>query len=123
MLILAAGCASTPPGGYYEGTASVWIKPGESFVEGRLAAIREAEKRARDAVLAQVIAVSFPNGVSLEKAAIMDPYIRAKLYDTVRSARIAQKTVDEEGQVTITVELERRLLESFIADPQNQPNY
>lgn len=74
------------------------------------AGIRLTEARvanvARDEVLSQALQMRFANGVSLGEAALKDPFIRAKLYDTVRAARITDKTLTDDTFLSVTVRLE-----------------
>lgn len=49
----------------------------------------------------------FANGMTLEDAVVTDPVIRARVYDTIRTARITDRTIDEDGtRVSITMELD-----------------
>lgn len=114
---LAAGCASAPGGSYYTGVGSAQIVPGKSFKEGRLAAIHLAERNARDQILAQAANEKMANGAYLGHAMIADPVVRAKVYDTVRTAQIAEEKVDPAGAVSVTLRLESRLVQEILADP------
>lgn len=124
LLIVAAflmGCQGIETTPLFSATGMAQIKSEESFAEGKLAAIQLAEKRARDRILLHVMDRTFPNGVTLEEAVISDPFIRAKVYDTIRTARISDQTIDDRGIVSVTVQLDLKLIEEIMADPANTP--
>lgn len=85
----------------------------------QLTASAKAENQARDKVLAQALQLTFPNGVSLSDAAVRDPFIRAKLYDVIRGARITDKTITDDEIVSVTVRLDMddiyKILETYPA--------
>jgi hypothetical protein len=105
----------------FSATGHAQISADASLAEGKLAAIQLAEKRARDRILEHVLNRTFPNGVTLEEAIITDPFIRAKIYDTIRTARISDQTIDDEGIVTVTVQLDLGSIEKILAEPSNAP--
>ena len=105
-ILAFAACARIGPGEGYTATAFAEIVPGKSFTEGKLAAIKTAEKKARDQILVQAMGLKFQSGQTLGDAVITDPFIRAKVYDTIRTAKIADQTVDDNGVVTVTVRLD-----------------
>ncbi|MBI1784872.1 hypothetical protein HYR69_06985, partial [Candidatus Sumerlaeota bacterium] len=102
----------------FSATAQAKVKPGESFVEGKLAAINLAEKRARDQILLHVMSNKFPNGITLEEAIVTDACIQAKVYDTIRTAKITDKTINDDGMVTVTVELDLAPIMKILSDEE-----
>lgn len=82
------------------------LRPGGGDPEELRVAEARAANAARDAVLSQALDLHFPNGVTLGEAALKDPFIRAKLYDTVRAARITDKTLTDDELLSVTVRLE-----------------
>ncbi|MCH8333613.1 hypothetical protein IIC65_06730 [Candidatus Sumerlaeota bacterium] len=117
---LGVGCATISDGPAYEGSATATIQPGVPFADGRLAAMREAQRKARDQILLQVAQLSFPNGESLERAMITDPFINAKVRDTVRTARIIQQSTDDGARtVSVTLRLDKQPLLDLVA--QDRP--
>lgn len=116
-LALAAGCARAPSGTFYTGVGLAQMEPGKSFSEGRLAAIRLAEKKARDQILEQAADGVFAGGRKLGEAMIADPVLRAKVYDSIRTAKIAEQKVDDEGVARVTVKLDVDLFQKILEDP------
>lgn len=115
LVAIALACARPSDGPFYSATAFAAIKPGASFTEGKLAAIREAEKKARDQILLEALQLRFAGGQTLDNAAVRDPFIRAKVYDTIRTAKIADQTIDDKGTtVTVTVRLDLRPLQQIL---------
>lgn len=113
--LFAVACTQTPRGPAYSATAFASIEQGVPFTQGKLAAIQAAEKKARDQILIQALQMRFSTGETLETAAILDPFIRAKVYDTIRTARTTDQTVDEENTtVTVTLELDLKPLQRII---------
>ena len=51
------------------------MKRGAPFAQAKVAAVQEAERKARDQVLLQAMDQTFPNGVTLEDAAVADPFV------------------------------------------------
>lgn len=102
---LLAGCKRSQEGPFYSAMSQAQIQRGKSFTEGKLFAIRLAENRARNQILNHIMDRPFPNGIRLEEAVVTDPFIQAKIYDSIRNAKIVDQTINEEGVVTVTVRL------------------
>jgi hypothetical protein len=103
-VILLLACARQTASQPYTATAFATIAKDAPFTQAKLKAFEEAERKARDQILFQAMQQRFPNGQTLEDAAIQDSFIRAKLYDTIRTAKITDQTVDE-AATTVTVTL------------------
>jgi hypothetical protein len=119
LALLVLGCGRREPAPFIMATAFSHIEPGPDQGQARLAASVRAENSARDQILAQALELQFPNGVTLADAAVQDPFIRAKLYDTVRGARITDQTFTDGETVSVTVRLDlsavHRILENYPA--------
>lgn len=115
--LIACGRAETPR--FIMATSFTRLPPEAASAEEKRAAAARAENQARDEVLSQALQLTFPNGTSLAEAALRDPFIRAKVYDTVRGARITDKTVTDDSIISVTVRLELdpiyRLLDTYNA--------
>ncbi|GEM_PF-2801484 len=108
-------CTRAQSGQYFSATAFAKIPPGTPYEQGKAWAIQEAYRRARDQILAQALELSFPNGELLEDAIVVDPFIRAKVYDTVRTARVTDQTIDDEDTLSVTLRLDLAPLHEIIA--------
>lgn len=106
----ATGCVRPEQELFYSATAFAEIIPGKSFTEGKLVAIQTAEQKARDQILLETMQLKFQNGKTLGDAIITDSFIRAKVYDTIRTAKIVDQTIDDKGVVSITVRLDQKPL-------------
>lgn len=117
----AQSCASGDKGPTYSTTQFVKMPPGDRSTQARIGAIKRAEDLARAQIVRYVRDLEFPDdrefpvGATLGDAIITDPFIRAKVYDTVRTARVTDQTISEEGIVTVTVRLEMAPLLDIIA--------
>lgn len=116
-VVLLSGCTRVPEATPYSATGVAAIEQGTSFTEGRLAAVQRAEKLARDRILLYVMDMEFPNGLTLDEAAVTDPFIQAKVYDTIRIAKITDQTVSEDGLVTVTVQLDLKPILEILKNP------
>ncbi len=116
VLLFLASCKGVQEGPFFSATGQAQIKPGASFTEGKLLALRLAEKVARDQILFQAKDHLFSNGVTVEEAMIADPFVRAKIYDTIRTAKITDQTINKEGSVTVTVRFDMAPLMAILAD-------
>ena len=120
-LLGAQSCASGDKGPAYSTTQFVEMPPGDRSTQARIMAIKRAEDLARAQIVRYVRDLEFPDdrefpdGSTLGDAIITDPFIRAKVYDTVRTARVTDQTISEEGVVTVTVRLEMAPLLDIIA--------
>jgi hypothetical protein len=122
MMLIALSppaCKSIPERSYYSTTAQARVQPGVSFTEGKLAAIQRAENRARDQILQYVMGQTFTDGSTLEEAVITDPFIRARVYDAIRTAKITDQTINDEGMVTVTLRLDMEPIHAILADIRN----
>lgn len=116
LTALACGHSETPR--FIMATSFTRLVKGPDQAEARRVAIASAENLARDQVLSQALEMRFSNGISLGEAALKDPFIRAKLYDTVRAARVTDKTVTDDEIISVTVRLE---LEPIYSILENYP--
>lgn len=116
MMTVTSACTRAPGGPVYSATGFASIAPDLPFEDGKLVAIRAAERSARDQILLQTLSLISRTGESLEELVISDPFVRAKVYDTIRTAKITDKTIDDENStVTVTVELDQAPLQEFIS--------
>lgn len=125
LCLAAAGCAERRVGPFYSSTQQAVLREaeGESATRARIEAVRVAENKARDQILLQAFNHSFTNGVTLEDATISDPFLRAKVYDTIRSAKIVDKTIQRDlGIATVTVRLDMGPIVAMLEDPEMQPD-
>ncbi len=121
LLVVASflgACAHDLEGPYYSATGTALIGKDESFQEGRLDALQRAERRARDQILTHILENRFSNGATLDEAMVTDPFIRAKVYDTIRSSKITDQTVSKEGVVNVTVQLDKKPIEAILNNPE-----
>jgi len=116
--LLGLGCATQQEGPFYSATSQAQIQPGKSFTEGKLLAIKLAENRARSQILTHIRDRQFSNGILLDEAIITDPFIQAKIYDTLRNAKITDKTINNEGIVTVTVQLDMAPVNEVLQNPE-----
>lgn len=116
-VLFVAGCTRVEEATPYSATGVAAIEKGASFTEGRLAAVQRAEKLARDRILLYVMDMEFPNGITLDEAAVTDPFVQAKVYDTIRIAKITDQTVSEDGLVTVTVQLDLKPVFKILENP------
>jgi hypothetical protein len=117
--VALVACGRSDPPRFIMATSFTRLPPESASAEEKRSAAARAENQARDEVLSQALLLHFPNGVSLSEAALRDPFIRAKVYDTVRGARITDKTVTDDSIVSVTVRLELepiyRILDTYPA--------
>jgi hypothetical protein len=57
----------------------------------------------------------------LDTLAIVDPFVRAVIDDTVRRAVVTDQTVSDEGIVTLTLRMDLEPLYKLIADYPKHP--
>lgn len=114
-----AACGRSEEPRFIMATSFGRVTPGADNPEELRVAEARAANTARDEVLSQALDLRFPNGVTLGEAALKDPFIRAKLYDTVRGARITDKTLTDDELLSVTVRLELeplyKILETYPA--------
>ncbi len=71
------------------------------------AALQIAEIVARDQLKLQISRFRVPDGTMLQTLATVDPFVRAVMDDIVRSARVTDRTVNQEtAVVSVTVQME-----------------
>lgn len=106
-IFLAACSRQVPEYPVYSATAFEKINPapGQSFANARRQALLSAEIKARQQIQEQVIQLELNDGRALSQLAVSDPFVHAKIKDTVRMARIQDRTLGEDGVVTLTVSL------------------
>lgn len=108
LVFACARPAGTPP---YSATGFASISGALPFTEAKVAALKEAEKKARDQILTYALQLTYANGQTLETAAIQDAFVRAKVYDTIRTAKIMDQTIDAKAKtVTVTVQMDQQTL-------------
>jgi hypothetical protein len=115
------GCASTGPGPTYSSTASIRINPVAPPSEGRRTAIDSAEREARAQLLTEAYNLRMNDGRTLDDLAIVDPFVRAVIEDTVRRAKISDRTISEEGVVTLTLSMDLAPLHKLILEYNAHP--
>ncbi len=105
LLPLAAGCArSDGPGQLFSATGFSEIDSRLPPHEGRRVALLYAEIQARDQLKTQINQYRFGAQPALVELAMEDPFILAVLNDVVRTARITDRAVNQEGTASVTVE-------------------
>lgn len=121
MALALGGCAhlrTQAPA--YSATATANMKATLPPDQARREAVARAEVQARDQILLQAGQMRLNDGRTLEDVAIVDPYVRAVLQDTVRAAQVANRTVSSDGQITVTMRLEQKPLQQLIQSYQAQ---
>jgi len=108
-LALAAAC--TTPGERaptYSATSAAYYDPLNRPLAGltRAQVLKTAIRQAREQILTQAKEMKLSDGRTLSDLAIVDPYVKAMLDDTVRAARIVDRTYSDEGMVTVTVSMQ-----------------
>lgn len=115
-------CTRPEPGPWFSATQQAVIPDDPTLTRNRIAAVRDAERRARDQILSQVMSHRFANGITLEDAVVADPFLRAKVYDTIRAAKLADQTVQPDTNiVTVTVQLDMGPVQAILDDPTMLP--
>jgi len=86
----------------------------------RRQALQSAVREARNHILNKALELRLSNGQVLGDLAVVDPFVRAVLEDTVRAARITDRAYSEDGLVTVTVSMELEPLYKLIEEyPQH----
>lgn len=116
-LMTVAACSSAPPSGdYVMATGYADIRAGSDFAAKRAGAIKRAELQARLQLLNNILERQYPSGFNIENAVIEDPFIRAKVFDTIRMAKIVDQ-VDSDGKVvSVTLRLAASEVDTIIND-------
>lgn len=92
------------------------IRGGSGFAAKRAGAIKQAELQARLQLLTNIMQRQYPSGFSIEDAVIDDPFIRAKVFDTIRMAKIVDQ-VDSDGKVvSVTLRIAASEVDTIIND-------
>lgn len=124
VLLLPLGCAKlraivfeTFPsqGEAYSATATAIINKILPPAQARRDAITKAENDARDKLMMQASQLRLSDGRTLEDVAVVDPFIRAALLDIVRDAQTKDRTVNNEGLVTVTLRLDLVPVQNLIS--------
>lgn len=112
-----SACTQAEEVEFYSGTAFAELDPELPFTEARFLALQEAEKKARDEILRYMLDLQFQGGRgSLQEAMITDPFIRTKVYDTIRTARVVDRVMqDDDVAVSVTVRIELRPLMDILS--------
>lgn len=119
FLLLAGGCATIGRGKpAYTATATAKMDPNLQAAVARREAIQMAEVRARDQIMLQALQMTTPDGRTLEQLAVEEPFVQAMLLDTIRVARVSDRIVSPEGQVSVTVSLDEAPLQKILTEFQ-----
>lgn len=116
--LTAMSCSSPRESGdFLTATSFREFYPAEPGSEGQVGAILRAEMDARNDILASAGKFTFDDGRTLDDAVVEDPFIRARVYDLIRTAPVVDKTVKEQGEmviVTVTVRLDMASLNRIV---------
>ena len=122
-LLLVMSCVQLRERGpAYSATAQAAIDRSHPASTARREAILTAETHARDQILNRAVQqLRLGDGRTLEEVAIVDPFVRASLQDMVRAAQVTDRTVTDEGLVTVTVRMDLapiyKLIQTYNAQP------
>lgn len=99
-----AGCVHTGGGAVIEGTA--YQEPlGPEVRAARGRAVELAAIGARDQIFEQILDMPGKQGRPLREQVVSDARLRARLREAVRGAQRTERRFDEQGGVTVTMEL------------------
>lgn len=119
LMIAAAGCGFTArqKAPAFSSTAMAQMSPALPTDQARREAISRAETKARDQIMLQVRQLRLADGRSLEDLAVIDPFVRAMVQDAVRNAHQIDRTVSDQGVVTVTLSMDQapllKLIETY----------
>jgi hypothetical protein len=118
LLLLAMACASQPTetAPSYSSTQFRQMDAGLPRDQARREALAAAENMARDQIREQVYQMRLSDGRALGDLAAIDPFMRAVIQDNLRAAQIADRTVSEEGMVSVTVKMDLAPLYKMIEE-------
>lgn len=118
--LTAMSCSSPRESGdFLTATSFREFYPDEPGTEGQVGTILRAEMDARNDILASAGKFTFDDGRTLEDAVVEDPFIRARVYDLIRTAPIVDKTVKKQDDmviVTVTVRLDMASLNRIVTE-------
>jgi hypothetical protein len=80
-------------------------------------ALKLAELRARQQLEESVKMYRVDTNQPLQQLIVVDPFVRAVFDDTIRSARVSDRTVKEDGSVSVKVELDINQLSQMLGKP------
>ena len=117
LSMILAGCSSTSVDGeYLTATGYSQIRSGGNFAAERASAIKRAETAARLQLMNNIMQRDYESGFSIGEAVIEDPFVRAKVFDTIRMAKITDQ-VDSDGKfASVTIRLSVSVVETLIND-------
>ena len=105
LVFVAVGCAYTPSQGVpHAVTSTATIDPDQPRQIARLEAKGRAELEARRQIADRAAELRLSDGRTLGDLAVIDPFVRAALDDTVRAA-VLKPVRDEEAPDVVTVTL------------------
>ncbi|MCE5228668.1 hypothetical protein LLG95_03620 [bacterium] len=122
-ILLCAACASTPRQAPVTLSATGFAQS-DPKVPAAIAysqARKMAELRARQQLEESVKTYRVDANQSLQQLIVVDPFVRAVFDDTIRSARVSDRTVKPDGSVSVTVDLDLNQLSQMLGKPVTGP--
>ena len=117
FLLLAVGCASSrPQGPVYSATSLVRLDSTVPAGEAKRRAIATARAQVRQQLMTWAYQLRINDGRTLEDLAVVDPFVRAVVDDTIRRANIVDQALDDDGVLTLTIAMDLAPLYKLVAD-------
>lgn len=113
-MMLCVACATNKPPVTLSATGFAKFDPQANLTLGRSQALKAAESRARQQLVENLSAYRIENEMPLQQLLTVDPFVRAVVDDTLRSARVSDRTVRDDGSVSVQVELDIDLLAKML---------
>lgn len=105
-----------PPPATFSATGYTIMDPNRPFTEARAVALHDAEVNARDNLKHVVMNLTVEDGRTLAELSVIDPFVKALIHDAIRTARISDRTISADGNVTVTVQMRKAPLDRMLAE-------
>lgn len=119
-ILLCLACAAIKPPVTVSATGFAKFDPKANVSLGRSTALKVAEARARQQIEESMHAYRVGGDQSLQQLLTVDPFVRAVFDDTLRSARVSDRTVRDDGSVSVQVELDLDRLSKMLGKQVTQ---
>jgi hypothetical protein len=121
IAVLAGSCATGAASGgpSYSATNFQRMNPEEPRDQARREALATADSQAREQIREQVYQMRLSDGRTLGDLSAIDPFVRAVVQDNLRSARTGDRTVTDEGLVSVTVTMDLAPLYQMVSEYPN----
>jgi hypothetical protein len=110
-------CSTTGPvDAFYSASATIKVPMDRPYGQARRLALQSAEIDARHSLLKQLLELDIDGNGRIKQHATADPFVRAMVMDLIRNGRISSRGINDNGQASVTVELNRETIDQFLAD-------